>query len=47
MDFKDTIKARRKELGLTLEEVGQIVGVSKTTIQRWRVAKLKTNAATK
>ena len=24
MDFKDTIKARRKELGLTLEEVGQI-----------------------
>ena len=41
MDFKDTIKARRKELGLTLEEVGQIVGVSKTTIQRWESGEIK------
>ena len=41
MDFKDTIKARRKELGLTLEEVGKIVGVSKTTIQRWESGEIK------
>ncbi len=41
MDFKDTIRARRKELGLTLEEVGQIVGVSKTTIQRWESGEIK------
>ena len=41
MDFKDTIKARCKELGLTLEEVGQIVGVSKTTIQRWESGEIK------
>ena len=41
MDFKDTIKARRKELGLTLEEVGLIVGVSKTTIHRWESGEIK------
>ncbi|MBS1347931.1 MAG: helix-turn-helix transcriptional regulator [Firmicutes bacterium] len=41
MDFKDKIKARRKELGLTLEDVGQIVGVSKTTIQRWESGEIK------
>jgi len=26
---------RRKELGLTLEEVGQAVGVGKSTVRRW------------
>ncbi len=26
---------RRKELGLTLEEVGKIVGVSKSTVRKW------------
>lgn len=35
MDIKDIIKPRRLELGLTLEEVGKAVGVSKTTVQRW------------
>ena len=29
------IKARRKELGITLEQVGDDVGVSKATVQRW------------
>ena len=29
------IKARRKELGITLEEIGNYVGVSKATVQRW------------
>lgn len=29
MEMKDKIKQRREELGLTLEEVGNIVGVGK------------------
>lgn len=35
MEFKDLIKNRRIKLGLTLEDVGKIVGVSKATVQRW------------
>lgn len=35
MEIKDIIKARRLELGKTLEEVGREVGVSKTTVMRW------------
>ena len=35
MEFKDLVKSRRIKLGLTLEEVGKIVGVSKATVQRW------------
>ncbi|MBQ7283462.1 MAG: helix-turn-helix transcriptional regulator, partial [Oscillospiraceae bacterium] len=31
----ELIKKRRKELGITLEEIGDYVGVSKTTVQRW------------
>ena len=26
---------RRKELGLTLEDVGNIVGVTKSTVKKW------------
>lgn len=29
------LKKRRLELGLTLEEVGQIVGVGKSTVRKW------------
>ena len=29
------ISARRKQLGLTLEEVGNRVGVSKSTVKKW------------
>ena len=29
------IKTRRKELGITLEDIGKYVGVSKGTVQRW------------
>jgi transcriptional regulator with XRE-family HTH domain len=35
LEFKDFIKNRRLEIGKTLEEVGNHVGVSKTTVQRW------------
>lgn len=29
------IKSRRKELGLTLEQVGDMVGVGKSTVRKW------------
>ena len=34
------IKARRKELGVTLEEIGDYVGVSKATVQRWETGSI-------
>ena len=35
MEMKEIIVIRRKELGLTLEEVANRVGVSRATVQRW------------
>jgi len=35
MTFSELIKIRREELGLTLEEVANVVGVKKSTILRW------------
>lgn len=35
------LAARRKELGLTLEEVGRAVGVGKSTVQRWESGMIK------
>lgn len=35
MEFKDKIKNLRTELGATLEEIGNAVGVSKATVKRW------------
>ncbi len=34
-DIGNLIYNRRKELGLTLEEVGNAVGVSKSTVKKW------------
>ena len=33
--MNEVIKKRRKELNITLEEIGNYVGVSKATVQRW------------
>ena len=33
--MKELIRNRRKELNITLEEIGSYVGVSKATVQRW------------
>lgn len=41
MDFKDIIKLNRERLGLTMEELGDKVGVSKATIQRWESGEIK------
>lgn len=35
MGFKELIKERRKELGLTLEEVANACNVTKATVMRW------------
>ncbi len=35
MNIGEMIKQRRMELGLTLEEIGNIVGVSKSTVKKW------------
>lgn len=35
MDFKDLIRELRLSQGLTLEQVGDVVGVSKATVKRW------------
>ena len=35
MNIGKIIEERRKELGLTLEEVGNAVGVSKSTVKKW------------
>lgn len=35
MTRKFDLEQRRKELGLTLEEVGNFVGVSKSTVKKW------------
>lgn len=34
------IKTRRKELGITLEDIGRYVGVSKATVQRWETGSI-------
>lgn len=35
MDLKDLIRNRRIELGLTMKELAEIIGVSEGTISRW------------
>jgi transcriptional regulator with XRE-family HTH domain len=41
MQFKDKVKRRRLELGLTLEDVAKAVGVSAPTIQRYESGEIK------
>ena len=41
MEFNDILRARRNALNLTLEEVGEAVGVSKTTVMRWESGEIK------
>lgn len=41
MDMNEKIKSRREELGLTLQEVGEYIGVSKATVQRYESGEIK------
>ncbi len=38
--MNEIIKTRRKALGITLEEIGDYVGVSKATVQRWETGSI-------
>ena len=39
--MKPDIKSRRLELGLTLEQVGQKVGVGKSTVRKWETGDIE------
>ena len=41
MKVNELIANRRKELGLTLEEVAEKVGVSKSTVKKWESGYIK------
>ena len=41
MDISRRIRELRARRGLTLEEIGAYVGVSKTTVQRWESGDIK------
>lgn len=41
MTLQDIMRIRRRELGLTLEDVAQRVGVNRTTVQRWETGTIK------
>ncbi len=41
MNFQEKIKALRIEKGMTLEEVGQKVGVGKSTVRKWESGDIK------
>lgn len=41
MDIKDIIKSKREELNLTLEELGNLVGVGKSTIRKWETGMIE------
>lgn len=40
-EIANKIKARRQELGLTLEEVAQAVGVGRSTVRKWETGMIK------
>ena len=41
MSIGDQIKARRLALGMTLEQVGNAVGVGKSTVRKWEQGMIK------
>lgn len=41
MEIKDKIRERRLELGLTLEEVADAVGVAKSTVKKWESGQIQ------
>ena len=40
-EIANKIKSRRLELGLTLEDVGQAVGVGRSTVRKWETGMIK------
>ena len=40
-EIAEKIKARRLELGLTLEDVANVVGVGKSTVRKWETGMIR------
>jgi transcriptional regulator with XRE-family HTH domain len=47
MSLGSRLRERRQQLGLTLEEVAQAVGVSKSTVQKWESGTIEDMRLTK
>lgn len=41
LELKDLIKLKREELNLTLEELGNLVGVGKSTVRKWETGQIE------
>lgn len=41
MEIKDIIKKRREELNLTYEQLGNLVGVGKSTVRKWETGMIE------
>lgn len=41
MNIGEKMQKRRKELGMTLEEVGNLIGVGKSTVRKWETGMIK------
>lgn len=41
MSVGDLIQARRTQLGLTLEQVGEYCGVGKSTVRKWEIGMIQ------
>lgn len=41
MELQDILKQRREELNLTYEDIGNIVGVSKSTVRKWETGMIE------
>lgn len=40
MTLAELLKSRRKELSLTLDDIGRAVGVNRATVQRWETGNI-------
>ena len=41
MEIKDLIKEKRQELGLTYEQLGNLIGVGKSTVRKWETGMIE------
>lgn len=41
MEIKDLIREKRQELGLTYEQLGELVGVGKSTVRKWETGMIE------
>jgi transcriptional regulator with XRE-family HTH domain len=41
MEVKDLIRQKREELGLTYEQLGNIIGVGKSTVRKWELGMIE------